>query len=60
MSPRFGTAAGQQTTLDVDRRSNREAIRDLLPFLWPKGRPELKGRVVLAMIALVLAKAVTL
>lgn len=60
MSPRFGTAAGQQTTLDVDRRSNREAIRDLLPFLWPKGRPDLKGRVVLAMIALVLAKAVTL
>ena len=60
MSPRFGTAAGQQTTLDVDRRSNREAIGDLLPFLWPKGRPDLKGRVVLAMIALVLAKAVTL
>ncbi|CDO60772.1 Metal ABC transporter permease [Candidatus Phaeomarinobacter ectocarpi] len=60
MSPRFGTAAGQQTTLDVDRRSNREAIRDLLPFLWPKGRPDLRGRVVLAMIALVLAKAVTL
>ncbi|MEP0070124.1 ABC transporter ATP-binding protein/permease [Pyruvatibacter sp.] len=60
MSPRFGTAAGQQTTLDVDRRSNREAIRDLLPFLWPKGRPDLRCRVVLAMIALVLAKAVTL
>jgi len=60
MSPRFGTAAGQQTTLDVDRRSNREAIRDLLPFLWPKGRPDLRARVGLAMIALVLAKAVTL
>jgi len=60
MSSRFGTAAGQQTTLDVDRRSNSEAIRDLLPFLWPKGRPELKSRVVLAMIALVLAKVVTL
>lgn len=60
MSPRFGTAAGQQTTLDVDRRTNREAIRDLLPFLWPKGRLDLRARVVLAMIALVLAKAVTL
>ena len=60
MSSRFGTAAGQQTTLDVDRRSNREAIRDLLPFLWPKGRPDLRGRVVIAMIALVLAKVVTL
>ena len=60
MSSRFGTAAGQQTTLDVDRRSNREAIRDLLPFLWPKGRSDLRGRVVIAMIALVLAKVVTL
>ncbi len=60
MSQRFGTAAGQQTTLDVDRRSNSEAIRDLLPFLWPKGRPDLRSRVVIAMIALVLAKVVTL
>ena len=59
MSPRFGAGKGQQLTLDVDRADDGDAIRDLLPFLWPKGRPDLKRRVVLAMIALVLAKAVT-
>ncbi|WP_428481661.1 ABCB family ABC transporter ATP-binding protein/permease [Pyruvatibacter mobilis] len=59
MSPRFGAGKGQQLTLDVDRVDDGDAIRDLLPFLWPKGRPDLKRRVVLAMIALVLAKAVT-
>lgn len=60
MSPRFGTAAGQQTTLDVERAGNKQAIRDLLPFLWPQGRPDLKARVAFAMVALVLAKIVTL
>jgi ATP-binding cassette subfamily B protein len=57
MAPRAGK--GQQLTLDVTRADDGDAVRDLLPFLWPKGRPDLKRRVVLAMIALVLAKAVT-
>jgi ABC-type transport system involved in Fe-S cluster assembly fused permease/ATPase subunit len=34
-------------------------LRDLLPYLWPEGRPDLKARVVLAMLALVLSKVVT-
>ncbi len=59
MSPRFGKATGDQLTLDVEGPGNREAVRDLLPFLWPKGRPDLRARVVFAMIALVFAKAVT-
>jgi len=59
MSPSFGTSSAQRTTLDVPRAGNREAIRDLLPFLWPKGRPDLRGRVVVAMAALVLAKVAT-
>jgi len=29
----------------------------LLPYLWPAGRPDLKGRVVISLICLVLAKA---
>ena len=29
----------------------------LLPFLWPQGRPDLKARVLLALLSLVLAKA---
>src|SRR6185437_10948904 len=28
----------------------------LLPYLWPKGRPDLKGRVAIALVCLVLAK----
>ncbi len=34
-------------------------LKDLLPFLWPKGRPDLKTRVVIAMVALVVSKLVT-
>ncbi|MFT3986062.1 ABCB family ABC transporter ATP-binding protein/permease [Aestuariivirga sp.] len=34
-------------------------IRDLLPYLWPEGRPDLKLRVIIAMVALLLSKIVT-
>ena len=34
-------------------------LRDMLPYLWPEGHPGLKARVVFAMLALVLAKVVT-
>ena len=34
-------------------------LRDMLPYLWPKGHPELKARVVFALVALVLSKVVT-
>src|SRR5438874_3348692 len=34
-------------------------LRDILPYLWPKGRADLKCRVVLALAALLLAKIVT-
>ncbi len=32
------------------------ALKSLLPYLWPKGEPELRTRVVLASTALVIAK----
>ena len=35
-------------------------LRHLLPFVWPKGRPDLRLRLVLAGVALVAAKAVTI
>ncbi len=35
-------------------------LRGLLPFVWPQGRPDLRLRVVLAFIVLVLAKLVTI
>ena len=34
-------------------------LRDLLPFLWPAGRWDLKARVIIAMVALVVSKIVT-
>ncbi len=34
-------------------------LKGLLPYMWPKDRPDLKLRVVLAMIALVIAKVIT-
>lgn len=34
-------------------------LRDIMPLLWPEGRMDLKVRVALAVVALVLAKVVT-
>ncbi len=46
---------------EIAGEPHHEAIlRHLLPFVWPKGRPDLKLRLVLAGIALVAAKAVTI
>ena len=41
-----------------DRNSPGTAasLKSLLPYLWPAGEPELKARVVLASVALVIAK----
>jgi ATP-binding cassette subfamily B protein len=36
-----------------------QILKDMLPYLWPKGQTELKARVVAAMLALVLSKVVT-
>ena len=49
-------------TTKVARVADRNApgtgasLKNLLPYLWPKGEPELKVRVVLASAALVIAK----
>ncbi len=42
-----------------ERRSAIRTIRRVIPYLWPAGHPAIKVRVVLAMIALVLAKVFT-
>jgi ATP-binding cassette subfamily B protein len=36
-----------------------ETLVELLPYLWPAGRTDLKARVVIAFIALIVAKVVT-
>ncbi len=35
-------------------------LKYLLPFVWPKGRPDLKLRLVLAALALIAAKVITI
>jgi ATP-binding cassette subfamily B protein len=42
------------------RTGHLAVLRELAPYIWPKGRPDLRMRVVMALIALVIAKAVTL
>ena len=41
------------------RESGWRTIRRVTPFLWPKGEPGLRVRVVLAMVALLVAKLAT-
>ena len=45
--------------LFAERSSHWSVLRALIPYVWPKDRPDLRLRVVLAVIALVLAKVVT-
>ena len=52
------TSSGTDTLHAVDG-DQWSILRDMMPYLWPAGHPELKIRVVLAMLALVLSKIVT-
>jgi ATP-binding cassette, subfamily B, heavy metal transporter len=42
------------------RTGHITVLRELLPYIWPAGRPDLRWRVVWALGALVVAKVVTL
>ncbi|MGR8922112.1 MAG: ABCB family ABC transporter ATP-binding protein/permease, partial [Gammaproteobacteria bacterium] len=42
-----------------DGRFEWSALRSLLPYLWPAGRPGMRGRVVVALAFLALAKLAT-
>jgi ATP-binding cassette subfamily B protein len=42
------------------RTGQLSVLRELLPYAWPANRPDLRFRVVIALGALILAKAVTL
>jgi ATP-binding cassette subfamily B protein len=42
------------------RTGHWSVLRELLPYVWPTNRPDLRLRVVLALGALVVAKAITL
>jgi len=42
------------------RTGHLTVLRELAPYIWPAGRPELRMRVVMALVALIIAKAITL
>jgi ATP-binding cassette, subfamily B, heavy metal transporter len=42
------------------RTGHLTVLRELLPYIWPANRPDLRWRVVFALGALVVAKAITL
>ena len=52
------TSPGSAAPLLVDG-NQWQILKDLLPYLWPEGRNDIKARVVIAMVALVLSKVVT-
>ncbi|HUG62930.1 MAG TPA: ABC transporter transmembrane domain-containing protein, partial [Methylomirabilota bacterium] len=45
--------------ISADDATLFSTVRDLWPYIWPSDRPDLKLRVALAMLALVVAKIVT-
>lgn len=56
MSRRSSPSIDKPVTVDGNEWS---ILRDMLPYLWPAGHPGLKARVVFSLLALVLAKIVT-
>ncbi|HKA99325.1 MAG TPA: ABC transporter ATP-binding protein/permease [Methyloceanibacter sp.] len=42
------------------RTGHWSVLRELLPYIWPANRPDLRARVVFALAALVVAKIITL
>ncbi len=51
-----GAARATYQNKDVDEYA---VMRDLLPYVWPKERRDLRIRVVLAFVALIIAKLIT-
>ncbi|MGX9353840.1 ABCB family ABC transporter ATP-binding protein/permease [Roseobacteraceae bacterium S113] len=57
------SAIAPETNSDIaaqERASGVRTIRRVMPYLWPEGRADLRMRVILAMVALVLSKVVTI
>ncbi len=51
-------AGGSEDTQTEDKRPAWQTIRDLLPYLWPSGRLDLKIRVVISLAVMLAGKAV--
>ncbi|NRG19041.1 ABC transporter ATP-binding protein/permease [Rhizobiales bacterium] len=58
-SRRSGIQAAQEPFVSADEGSTLQTLQNLWPYIWPQERPDLKKRVMLAIVALVIAKFVT-
>jgi len=54
-----GDAEPSAQTAGTGRKDHWRLFRGLLPYVWPEDRPDLRRRVVLAAIVLVLGKIIT-
>lgn len=57
--PPGGASQPKQAVVSADEGSTITTLVNLWPYIWPAHRPDLKGRVLLAIVALVIAKFVT-
>lgn len=53
------TMQAEKPALSVDDRAMGDTLKVLFPYIWPHNRPDLKMRVYIALVILVLAKLVT-
>jgi ATP-binding cassette, subfamily B, heavy metal transporter len=58
-SAESGSARAQSTIVSAERGETLRTVRNLWPYMWPSGRPDLKRRVVWAFLVLVVAKIIT-
>jgi ABC-type transport system involved in Fe-S cluster assembly fused permease/ATPase subunit len=52
-------ATTPEAATNKEAEGHYETLRGLFPYLWPESRPDLRLRVVIALIALVVSKVVT-
>lgn len=57
--PKTAAPDAKQKAVSADEGSTFSTLVNLWPYIWPAHRPDLKGRVMLAVVALVVAKFVT-
>ena len=59
MTSRRSGVSGPAPRISADEVSTFRTLGQLWPYIWPSDRPDLKARVALAVLALVVAKIVT-
>ena len=53
------TQKANKPALSADDRAMGDTLRALIPYIWPHNRPDLRTRIYIALVILVLAKLVT-